>query len=71
MHYLKSNGTHAAKVFKLASATVAPGETVSFAKRHAFRQMTTRVHYPGPHMLEIQVNGERFGTVEFEVLAPA
>ena len=71
VHYFKSNGTHAAKVFKLASAVVAPGETVSFAKRHAFRQMTTRVHYPGPHMLEIQVNGERFGTVEFEVLPPA
>lgn len=71
VHYFKSNGTHAAKVFKLASATLEPGETVSFAKRHAFRQMTTRVHYPGPHMLEIQVNGERFGTVDFEVLPPA
>ncbi len=69
IHFVKSNGGLADKVFKLASATLAPGETARFSKRHAFRQMTTRVHYSGTHALEIQVNGERHGTVEFEIVA--
>ena len=70
VHYVKSNGSRAAKVFKLASATIEPGASASFSKRHAFRQMTTRVHYPGAHALEVQVNGERFGAVEFDVVTP-
>ncbi|MBC7723335.1 MAG: DNA alkylation repair protein [Burkholderiaceae bacterium] len=65
VHYLKSNGTTSDKVFKLASATIAPGETVRFAKRHTFRQMTTRVHHAGLHMIEAQVNGARSGAAAF------
>jgi len=68
VHYVKSNGTLAPKVFKLASARLEPGETQTFTKRHAFRQMTTRVHYAGSHELAVQVNGVQFGTVPFEVV---
>ena len=68
VHYVKSNGRLAPKVFKLASAVLAPGETQTFTKRHAFRQMTTRVHYAGSHALEVQVNGVQFGSVPFEVV---
>jgi len=67
VHYVKANGTRAPKVFKLATPTVAPGATVSVSKRHTFKQMTTRVHYPGAHAIEIQVNGDRFGATEFEL----
>jgi 3-methyladenine DNA glycosylase AlkC len=65
--YAKSNGGRAEKVFKLAVTTVAAGETVHFAKRHAFRQMTTRVHYAGLHAVELQINGRRYGKTEFLV----
>ena len=34
-----------------------PGESVTIAKRHAFRPITTRVYHPGGHRLEIMVNG--------------
>jgi len=68
VHYLKANGTRAPKVFKLAAPTIAAGATMRFSKRHAVKQMTTRVHYPGTHAVEIQVNGERFGEVEFELV---
>jgi hypothetical protein len=37
------------------------------AKRHAFRQMTTRVHHPGAHALELQINGIRYSHTEFVV----
>ncbi len=67
VHYLKANGTRSGKVFKLAEVTLEPGESRTFAKRHAFRQMTTRVHHPGRHALELQVNGVRSGHTEFAV----
>ncbi len=67
VHYLKANGARSGKVFKLASVTLAPGESRTFSKRHAFRQMTTRAHHPGLHALELQVNGIRSGHTEFAV----
>ncbi|MBT2512524.1 DNA alkylation repair protein [Arthrobacter sp. ISL-30] len=69
IHYVKASGLHAEKVFKLAALTLEPGETRLLAKRHAFRPMTTRVHYPGVHALELQVNGERHAWTEFTVEA--
>jgi 3-methyladenine DNA glycosylase AlkC len=69
VHYVKANGTQSAKVFKLGVVPLQAGETVTLTKSHAFRQMTTRVHYPGPHFLELQINGVRHGRADFEVLA--
>ncbi|MGG5170698.1 DNA alkylation repair protein [Pseudarthrobacter sp. J1738] len=69
VHYAKANGSQAAKVFKLTAATLAPGESRTFSKKHGFRQMTTRVHYSGTHALELQVNGVRHGWTEFHVQA--
>ncbi|MFD3487252.1 DNA alkylation repair protein [Streptomyces sp. NPDC058665] len=71
VHYVKKDGRLAAKVFKLATRHLAVGETADFAGRHVFRPMTTRVHYPGTHALELQINGERYGRAEFEVRSPA
>lgn len=68
VHYRKANGTLAPKVFKLAVAELAPGETRVFAKRHALRPMTTRVHHLGRHALEVQVNGARSGLTPFELV---
>ena len=65
VHSRKANGSRSPKVFKLATVTLVPGETRSFSKRHAFRQMTTRVHHPGKHSIELQVNGIRYHAVDF------
>jgi len=67
MHFMKSNGRQAEKVFKLAATTLEPGQSVTLAKRHALRQMTTRVHYAGLHSLELQVNGQRLTRTDFEL----
>jgi len=67
VHFMKSNGRQAEKVFKLAAVTLAPGESVALSKRHALRQMTTRVHYAGLHSLELQVNGQRLTRTDFEL----
>jgi hypothetical protein len=68
VHYVKANGTLAPKVFKLAVADLAPGETRRFGKSHAFRPMTTRVHYPGRHALQLQVNGVLSDGVGFDIV---
>ncbi|MCU1403978.1 MAG: alkylation repair protein [Glaciihabitans sp.] len=67
VQYLKANGRLAGKVFKLTVAEVAPGATLRLQKSHAFRQMTTRVHYPGDHAIELQVNGQRYERVGFSL----
>lgn len=70
VHYRKAGGGESAKVFKLSTLTLAPGESRSLSKRHAFRQMTTRVHYPGVHALELQINGAAHGRKEFVLELP-
>jgi 3-methyladenine DNA glycosylase AlkC len=70
VHYRKANGSQSAKVFKISTLTLAPGESRSISKRHAFRQMTTRVHYPGLHALELQINGATHGRTEFVLEGP-
>ena len=67
IHYVKSNGRHAEKVFKLATKELAVGETIQLRKKHRFQQRTTRVHHRGTHLLELQINGQRHGRSEFHV----
>ncbi len=68
VHFRKANGSLAEKVFKLATPVLGPGESRKFSKRHAFRQMTTRVHHAGNHVLELQINGVRYPAGNFTVL---
>lgn len=67
VHYRKANGRTSPKVFKLATATLAPGESRRFERTHAFRPLTTRVHHAGPHSVQAQVNGRRSAEAPFEV----
>ena len=67
IHHAKANGRLAPKVFKLAQRKMRPGEAVLLTKRHSFRPISTRKYYPGKHVLEIQVNSERYGKLEFEL----
>ncbi|SMQ59430.1 DNA alkylation repair protein [Agreia sp. VKM Ac-1783] len=69
--YVKSSGALAEKVFKLSTRDVQPGETLVLRKRHAIHQMTTRVHYPGTHVIELQINGRRYSRRSFEVEIPS
>jgi hypothetical protein len=71
IHYRKASGKLAPKVFKLTSAAIAPGESVSVQRAHSFKPVTTRVLYPGEHAIELQINGERFGRAEFRLIDPA
>lgn len=64
--YLKANGQHSFKVFKISEGIFSePIRTLSSKK--SFRQMTTRKHYPGKHWLTIKVNGVEKARKMFEL----
>ena len=67
VHYVKANGRTAPKVFKLTVKDLAPGRPLIVTKKHSFRPMSTRVHYPGAHRVEIQINGQPAGGVGFDL----
>jgi 3-methyladenine DNA glycosylase AlkC len=67
IHHVKANGATSPKVFKWRTLTLAPGETLRLARRHAIRPITTRVYYDGTHRLEIVANGSVLGGADFEL----
>ncbi|HYW51684.1 MAG TPA: DNA alkylation repair protein [Gemmatimonadaceae bacterium] len=57
VHFVKAHGGTSVKVFKLAARDFAPGESVTLRKTVSLADLTTRRHYPGEHLVELQMNG--------------
>ncbi len=70
VHFVKSNGTTRAKVFKLKSLELAANETARLRKTVSLAEMTTRKHYPGEHRVEALVNGRVLPLGSFDLVAP-
>ena len=68
VHHVRANGSTSPKVFKGWKLTLGPGEQRTLGKRHSLRPVTTRVLYPGPHRIELQVNGQTLAQADFELL---
>ncbi|MGX5819329.1 DNA alkylation repair protein [Chitinophaga lutea] len=58
VHYIKSSGQPSKKVFKWKEATLPAGATLTLHKRHAFKDLSTRKHFAGKHLVEVMVNGK-------------
>ncbi|HEX2896737.1 MAG TPA: DNA alkylation repair protein [candidate division Zixibacteria bacterium] len=58
VHYVKDRGSISTKTFKWSEKTIAPKATLSLVKQHSFRNLSTRTHYPGEHLIEVLVNGK-------------
>jgi len=69
IHFMKSSGMTAPKVFKLKALKLASGESIMISKYHDFRLINTRKYYPGAHAVQIQVNGEKLNTIAFELIS--
>ena len=65
VHHTKANGAMTGKTFKLTTKTLAPGQSIDVRRQHSFRPLTTRRYYPGPHAIELQINGVTYGRAEF------
>lgn len=67
IRFRKKNGTYTAKVFHLSKGEQTQSQ-VQLSKQHVFRQMSTRLHYPGQHSVHLIVNGEEKSQAIFELL---
>ncbi len=65
--FQKSNQTLAPKVFKWMKQTLQPGETRHLKKIQEMKTLSTRKLYPGEHRIEIQINGQRFCNIKFNI----
>ncbi|MNL41499.1 hypothetical protein D3C87_1639090 [compost metagenome] len=67
IHYVKASGEHSKKVFKLKEVSLLPDQTLKFSKNQLFKDLTTRKHYKGKHLIEIIVNGRKLEWKEFNL----
>ena len=65
--YQKANGRMLPKVFKGRNLSLDARETKRFEKRIALKQTSGRTIYPGPHALELRLNGKAYGRHDFIV----
>jgi len=68
VHHVRANGSTSPKVFKGWKLTLEPHTTRTLDKRHSLRPVTTRQLYPGPHRIELQINGQTCACATFELL---
>lgn len=69
IHYRKKSGELSPKVFKLKEFILGANQKVRIIKKQLIRDFTTRKHFPGTHLIEIQVNGKKTGKQEFHLNA--
>jgi 3-methyladenine DNA glycosylase AlkC len=56
VHFIKSNGQSSPKVFQIFEKVETANE-LRIEKRHSFKNLSTRKHFPGDHRFELRVNG--------------
>ena len=66
VHHQGARGRRAPKVFKITRRHLAPSRPQTITKEHRFEHLSIRRIYPGPHIIDVQVNGTvvRCATVE-------
>jgi 3-methyladenine DNA glycosylase AlkC len=69
VHHVRADGHPSAKVFKGWKLTLAPLEARTLDKRHSLRPVTTRRLHPGPHRIELRINGQPVAGAAFELRA--
>jgi len=68
VHFSKANGKMAPKVFKIKAVRLNSGEQLQISKNHDFKLINTRKYYTGFHAIQIQVNGVKLESIEFELM---
>jgi 3-methyladenine DNA glycosylase AlkC len=69
VHHQRANGRTTPKVFKGWKLTLAPQALRVLDKRHSLRPVTTRQLYPGPHRIELRINGQTLADASFTLQA--
>ena len=66
IHFLRKDGTHHKKVFKISERDFDKGEH-QLEKKHSFRIITTRTYYPGTYYVNMRINGKDYEQERFMV----
>ena len=67
--FVKADGSRSPKVFKLKQLEIGKGESIPLRKKHRLKaDATTFTLYRGTHQLRLQINGNKCGALEFEVV---
>lgn len=69
VYFLRNNGTHGKKVFKISERYYSPSERSKVIRRQSFRPITTRTYYPGTHYLSVLYNGKESEKLQFELIS--
>lgn len=67
IEYKTSSGRSSRKIFKLKEARFEPGVNYAIRKKQSFKDLTTRKHYKGKHLITILSNGKNLASAEFTV----
>jgi 3-methyladenine DNA glycosylase AlkC len=67
IQFVKAREKTSAKVFQI-SVREFPKGAHRIKRKHSFKNLTTRKHYPGKHKLMLLVNGERMKELSFTLL---
>ncbi len=68
IYYLRNNGTHSKKVFKISERELAPEEKLFIERKQSFRVITTKQFYVGEQKLSLIINGKEKFIGSFELL---
>jgi 3-methyladenine DNA glycosylase AlkC len=69
VHYRKANGSLRPKVFKWTTLELGPGESRALERRQSFVPVSTRTLRPGPHAVDVRINGVVGEAVGFVLVA--
>lgn len=67
VYFLKQNGSFSKKNFQITTKNFAKG-VFAFAKKHSFRDLSTRKHYAGKHLISLVVNGVEIKKLQFDLV---
>jgi len=68
IEFVKANGKRNKKVFQISEASMKENEKKSHSKKHSFKNLSTRIHYPGIHSIILIINGKERGSIDFELI---
>jgi hypothetical protein len=67
VYYLRNNGQHSKKVFKISERLLNSAEKIEIHRKQSFRIITTRKFYAGEHKLSLIINGQERKIEKFEL----
>lgn len=68
IYYLRQNGQHSKKVFKISERSLQVKEKIEIARKQSFKIITTRQFYYGTQKLSLIINGVEKEVLEFELI---